>query len=378
MTTPIPSEDPPSIPNGRRMLGLVLFGFGSVGQAVLELALQRPWLEVRGIVARDPSHDGMPARERVAGAGRTLRVSTNAASTLAAARPDVVIVATQSTLRDVLPQLELAAAAAPAVACTAEELAYIERSDSPEAAAVFALAERHRTAILGTGINPGFVLDLFPLLLARLAWDVRRIHGRRVVDVSVFGPRVRAKLGIGYAAADFDREVAAGNIVGHLGFRESIRLLCATMGRPLERVELAIEPLYARAPIVLADGTIAAGGTAGVSQRATGWVAGDPWIELELMAHVAPGEADELPGDRITLTGRHTLSATISPGTGAILGTAAHLVNSIPAIVAAQPGVYHPAALPGVAPWLAPVAPVPTSPRNWHKPVRRPVATAAV
>ncbi len=360
------------------MLGLVLFGFGRVGQAVLELTLQRPWLEVRGIVARDPSHDGMPARERVAGAARALHVSVDAAATLAAARPDVVIVATQSTLRDVLPQLELAAVAAPAVACTAEELAYIEPSDSPEAAAVFELAERNRTAILGIGINPGFVLDLLPLTLARLAWDVQRIHGRRVVDVSVFGPNVRAKLGIGYPAADFDREVAAGNVVGHLGFRESIRLLCAAMGRPLERVELAIAPVNARSPIVLHDGTIAAGHSAGVSQRATGWVAGEPWIELELLAHVAPGEVGEVPSDSITLMGRHTLSATISPGTGAILGTAAHLVNSIPAIVAAQPGVYHTAALPAVAPWLSPVAPALPPPGDPHERLRRAPATATV
>ena len=87
---------------------------------------------------------------------------------------------------------------AAAVISTSEELAYVDPTDSPEAAAIHALARDADLRILATGVNPGFVLDLWPLALSGLAWDVERIEARRVVDVSVFAPHTRRQLGIGH------------------------------------------------------------------------------------------------------------------------------------------------------------------------------------
>ncbi len=337
----------------RRPVRVVLVGYGSANRSVMELALERPWVEVVGIVVRSDARNGEPAALRVTGAPGDLRCSTDLVGTLAATRPDVAIVATHTRLADVLPVLEVVAASGTPIVCTAEDLAYIEAGDSPEAARILELAMAHRIPIVASGANPGFVLDLWPLTLTGLAWDVGRLQARRIVDVSVFGPRVRASLGIDITPDAFRAGIADGSVVGHAGFPESLRILAASMGRTLERIEVVSEPLLADRPLTLPDGSVVEPGrTAGADQRATGWFAGEPWLEISMTLHVDPAVAGLTPTDRIELTGRHGLRVTVDPGCRALLSTAAMLVNGLPRAIAAAPGVYRPGDLPASAPWL--------------------------
>jgi hypothetical protein len=336
-----------------RAIRAVLVGFGKANQAVLELALSRPWLEVAGIVVRSAERDGEPAELLVPGAPAALRCSTDLAGTMAAARPDIAIVATATHLSDVLPVLSAVAASGTPIICTAEDLACIRADDSPAAAAILALAAEHRIPIVASGANPGFVLDLWPLTLTGLAWDVHHLRARRVVDVSVFGPRVRASLGIDLTPEAFEAGLADGSVIGHAGFPESLRILADAMGRQLERVEVLTEPILADRPLTMADGSvIARGRTAGAAQLATGWFAGEPWLEISMTLHVEPSAAGLTPTDEIELDGRHRLHVTVDPGCRALLSTAAMIVNGIPRAIAAGPGVHRPGDLPVVAPWL--------------------------
>jgi 4-hydroxy-tetrahydrodipicolinate reductase len=273
---------------------------------------------------------------------------------LAAVRPDAVIVATTSRLRDVIGQLNAAArSGARAIVSTAEELAWVRPEDGDEARSINELAIRHDCAIVATGVNPGFALDLLPLVLAGLAWDVQRIEARRVVDVSVFAPHTRRQLGIGHDEAAFAAGVADGTIVGHLGFRESLRLLSESMGRPAQRISIDTAPVMAEQAYALADGTVEPGTTVGATQRAVAWRDERPWISVEMLLHAAPAADGIRPVDETHLFGRHELHATVDPGSAAILSTAAQLINVIPVALAARPGWYGPGQLPPGAPWLA-------------------------
>lgn len=344
----------PSDQRRARSIRAVLVGFGNTNQAVLELALARPWLDVVGIVVRSPERDGERAADRVPGAPATLRCSTDLPGTLAATAPDVVIVATATRLVDVLPVLAAVAPSGAPIICTAEDLAFIRAEDGPDAAAIIALAADHAVPIVATGANPGFVLDLWPLTLTGLAWDVRRLRARRIVDISVFGPRVRASLGIDVTPAAFHAGIADGSIVGHAGFPESLRILAHAMGRELERVEIVSEPILAERPLTLPDGSvIAAGRTAGADQRASGWFDGERWLDISMTLHAQPAAAGLTPTDEVELDGHHRLHVTVDPGCRALLSTAAMIVNGIPRAIAAPPGVHRPGDLPPVAPWLA-------------------------
>ncbi len=336
-----------------RRIRALLVGFGSTNQAVLELALTRPWLDVAGIVVRSPARDGEAAVDRVPGAPADLRCSTDLAGSLAATRPDVVVVATATRLADILPVLATIAPTGTPIVCTAEDLAFIRPEDLPEAARIVDLATAHRIPIVATGANPGFVLDLWPLTLSGLAWDVERLRARRVVDVSVFGPRVRASLGIDLTPDAFRAGIADGSVVGHAGFPESLRILASSMGRELERVAILSDAILADRPLTLPNGAvIQPGRTAGAQQRATGWFDGQPWLEVSMTLHVDPPAAGLSPTDEIELEGRHRLQVRVEPGCRALLSTAAMIVNGIPRAIAAPPGVHSPGDLPPVAPWL--------------------------
>lgn len=340
-----------------------LLGFGRVGRAWLELALTRPWIDIVGIVAQRDERHGEPAKRTVASAPDDLIVRTDAADALARSRPEVVVIATRSRLAEVLPQLELVVdAGARTILCTSEELAYVRSEDGPEARAIHELVDRTGVTIVATGVNPGFVLDLWPLILSGLAWDVARLEARRIVDVSVFAPHTRAQLGIGFDRSAFAAGVAAGSIAGHLGFRESLRLLCDAMGRPADRISVQTDPLIAERSYVIEDGQIEAGTTIGVSQRAVAWRQDAAWISIELLLHAAPEQAAIRTIDEVHVFGRHELRASLDPGAGAILSTAAQLVNSIPVALRARPGLYSPGQLPASVPWLAQTPP-PSTPR---------------
>lgn len=341
---------------------MVFYGFGRVGTAALELALTRPWIEVRGIIAGSPASDGRTAAEVVPSAPPDLFVSTDAHATLRRANAAVVLVATRSTIPEILPHLRAAAeAGARAILCTAEELAWSRPARSAEMAAIHSLAAANGTAIVATGVNPGFVLDLWPLVLSGLAWDVRELVARRVVDVSVFAPHTRTRLGVGFTPDAFTQGVADGSISGHVGFPESLRILASAMGRTPERISVETLPVIAETRIELADGVVEAGLTAGASQQATAWVDGTPWIRIELLLHVAPAVAGLRTVDEIQLHGRHDLRVTVDPGCAAIMSTAAQLINGIPRAIEAPPGVYSPGDLAPSAPWLAE-----TPPETWR------------
>lgn len=341
-------------------------GFGRANQAVLELALTRPWLEIVGIVVRSPERDGEAAAVRVAGAPAGLSCSTDLAGTLRSARPDIAIIATATHLGDVLPVLSAVAQTSTPMICTAEDLAHIRREDPPPAADIIDLAERHHVPIVASGANPGFVLDVWPMTLTGLAWDVERLRARRIVDVSVFGPRVRRSLGIDLTPDGFRVGIADGSVVGHAGFPESLRILADAMGRPLERTTIVSEPLTSDRPLTLPDGAIIeAGMTVGAHQRATGWQVGEPWLEISMTLHVDPASAGLVPTDEVEITGRHPLRVRVEPGCRALMSTAAMLVNGIPQALAAPPGVHRPGDLGIVTPWFAaerPPARLPTRP----------------
>jgi len=335
-------------------LRVVLFGLGVVGGGVLRLAQTRPHLRVVGAIVRRPELHGRPARDHVPEAPADLVLSTDGAAVLRDQRPDVVVVATRSRLHEVIPQLRLAAEAGAAIACTAEELAYIKPDDGADARTIFELAKKHRVAITAIGINPGFLLDVWPMLLASLAHDVTSIQAERAVDLSGFGPTVRASLGVGYSPEAFERELTHGTIAGHLGFRESLRLIGEAIGRPVDDTSVVTRPILAIGPRKLLGGELEPGQTAGVRQVATGRTKGAEWLRLTMTASVSLDEAGTAPLDKFEIFGTNNLSAVISPGVGAVAGTVGRIVNAIPAIAAAAPGVHSALELGITPPGLIP------------------------
>ncbi len=330
-----------------------LGGVGTIGAAVARLLLDmRSDVEVVAAATLNQADIGRPLHE-VAGSSRPGPRVAGSLQELVATRPDVVVLATGSFISEVGPQVLTCVQAGANVVSPCEELAYPFRRFPGAANAIDEAAREHGVTVLGAGLNPGLIFDGLLAAASGACWDVQSIRGRRVVDTTGFGENIHRRLGIGYTLEEFEEGHRAGTIAGHVGFPESIEIVCERLGVQLDgAVEETFEPLIAASPAPTRYGAVPAGRTEGFVQRATGRVNGSAFVQLELVLHLRPREAGFVPSDSFTIDGRAPVHLTLDPGLDPVAATAAMLVNSIPALLRAEPGLKTVKDLPAPAAWL--------------------------
>jgi len=224
------------------MIKVAVWGTGMMGQGLLGFILDRPKdVELVGAIVTNPAKEGRSVGELL-GRACDVRMTTDARSVLAE-EPDVVCICTQSNLHEVSDQIEACVKAGANVLCIAEKLAYPWASDAGWAERFEELAMEHGVSILGTGINPGFILDALVVVWSSICLRIDRIKAERVNDLSPFGPTVMRSQGVGTTVEEFERGVADGTIVGHIGFPESIGLIADALGWEIDEVVETREPI---------------------------------------------------------------------------------------------------------------------------------------
>jgi len=314
---------------------VVHYGLGPIGAAALRMVADRTDLRIVGAIDVDPAKIGRDAGE-VAALGRNLglAVAADAAHVLAESRPDVVVHCTASFLPDVMPQLRAIIAAGANIVSTCEELAYPWTRQPALAGELDALARDRGVTVLGTGVNPGFVMDLLPLVLSAVTSRVRSVRVTRVVDAAHRRGPLQRKIGAGITSEEFAQK-AAGGRMGHIGLAESLHMLAAGLGWELEDVTDTLEPVLAGQQITTPHVTVQPGQVAGIHQVARGRTAGGQTVELDLSMYVgAPNPRDEvrIDGD----PGAHLL---IPGGVFGDSATVAIVANAVLAVQAAPPGL---------------------------------------
>jgi 2,4-diaminopentanoate dehydrogenase len=332
---------------------IALCGLGSIGRAAARILLDhRSGFEIVGAVTKQDDAIGRPLHE-VAGAATAVDVTVGSElDGVLELRPDLVIYCTGSFLSVVREDVDRIVDVGASMVSPCEELAFPFTRDPDYAAALHERARRSGVTVLGTGVNPGFIFDALLLAGTGSAWDVRSIRGRRVVDVSGFAQNIHLRLGIGYTAEQFEQGHADGSIAGHVGFRESIQIVAERLGVTLDGpVRETFVPMLATELVDTPYGGVPAGSTEGFIQRATGTVGGKPFMELELLLHLRPRQAGYETSDTFSIDGAHPVNLTLSPGMDAIPATSAQLVNAIPAVLAAEPGLKTIKDIPAAAAW---------------------------
>jgi 2,4-diaminopentanoate dehydrogenase len=331
-----------------------LCGLGSIGGAASRLLLDhRRGFDLVAAATKEPEALGKRLGEVVGAKNAGGPVVSDDLSGVLECEPQVVIYATGSFLRDTLEDIVACARAGASLVSPCEELAFPFHRAPEAAERIDAEARASGATILGSGVNPGFIFDSMLSLATGVCWDIEAIRGRRVVDVSGFGQNIHLRLGIGYTKDEFEDGHAEGRIAGHVGFPESIEMVCERLGVTLDGpVEESFEPLIADTSAPTRYGDIEAGRTEGFIQRAVGHVGGRQWIQLDLVLHLRPTERALEPSDTFEIDGLHPVRMTLSPGMDAIWATAAEMVNSIPAVLAAPPGLKSVKDLPASSAWL--------------------------
>lgn len=336
------------------MSRIAVCGLGTIGSQVARLLLEhRRGVELVGAASKDEAQIGRPLREVLGLEGDGGPVVADSVDALIAERPEAIVLATGSFLPDVVDDVLACASAGVSVVSPCEELAFPYTRDPAVTARIDEAAKAGGATILGSGVNPGFIFDTLVATATGVAWDVTAIHGRRVVDTVEFGQNIHLRLGIGFTQEEFDAGHADGSIAGHVGFPESIQIVAERLGVTLDGpVEEKFEPLIAETPAPTKYGQVDAGRTEGFIQRATGRVNGEDFIRYELLLHLRPREAGYEPADTFTIEGLHPVHLTLSPGMDAVLATSAELVNSLPGLLHAEPGLKTVKDLPAATAWL--------------------------
>jgi hypothetical protein len=331
----------------RQPVKIVVWGTGQMGTGIIKLVLEKAGMDLVGVISSRKEREGMDiagviGKEKPIG----LPISTDAAALFARVRPDVVLHATTSRVVDAVGELTTALNAPANVISIAEEMSF-PRCGSPELAdTIEATAKKNKVSILGTGINPGFVLDLLVIALTGVCFRVDSITARRVNDLSPYGPSVLRTQGVGITPEDFHKGVADGSVVGHFGFPESISMIAKSLGWEIERIEQTREPIISTVERATPFVTIKPGFTAGCKHTGIGYMKGKPVITLIHPQQVHPHLADVTTGDYIEITGNPNVSFSGSPEIPGGIGTEALAVNMIPQIIKAAPGLYTMAELP--------------------------------
>lgn len=310
------------------------YGLGPIGMRIAQVVATRSDLLSVGAVDIDPTKTGKDLGE-VAEIGRTIGVPVQKelAAALEKSRPDIAVHATGSHLASILPQFVALGEVGLPVISTCEELSYPWFHHPHEAQQIDELARRNQIAILGTGINPGFIMDTLVLILSGVCPSVTRVRVRRVVDLSIRRRQLQQKVGVNLTVEEFAARKATGGL-GHVGLPESVAMIAAGLGWELERIEQTLDPIIAPCALESTLGVVAAGRVQGQHQIARGYVAGQERITLELkMALQAPDA-----GDFIDLEGPESVSSALH-GVQGDIATAAIVVNAIPCVLAAAPGL---------------------------------------
>jgi len=314
--------------NQLKPLTVAQYGIGPIGAEIARLLFTKPWIKVTGAVDIDPNKVGRDLGE-VIGLGRNTGVIVTAELQ---GKPDVVCHSTGSRLREVSGQLKSLLERGCHVVSTCEELSFPLDVEVREE--LMQVARAANTTLLGTGVNPGFVMDKLALTITSVCQDVKSVEIIRIQNASTRREPLQRKVGAGMTVDEFRAAVDAGRIK-HMGLKESLMMVGNGLGVEFDHVtDEAIEPIVADREIVTPFLKVAPGQVAGVHQTIEGMGRID--VSLELRMYVG---AEDVAADRVIVRGVPDVEMEIKGGVHGDRATAAMVVNSIPRIVQARPGV---------------------------------------
>jgi 4-hydroxy-tetrahydrodipicolinate reductase len=312
------------------------FGLGPIGSSIVKQVAGRKGLEIVGAIDVDTAKVGRDLGD-VAGLSKRLgvKVQDNAVRTLKAARPDVVIHATSSSIEQALPQFEMILKSKIPIVSTTEELSYPGYTHIREARLIHAMAKKAKVAVLATGVNPGFAMDALPIMLTAACERVDRVAVSRVQDARIRRLPFQQKIGAGLTTEQFQKKVDDGS-VRHVGLTESIAMIADALGWSLERITDDIQPKLATVTVSSEFLAVDPGYVCGIIQDGVGYRNGEPSIRLHMEAYLGAPENYE----SVNIEGTPMLAMKIAGGIHGDIATASLVVNSIGKVIAAAPGLH--------------------------------------
>ncbi len=315
-------------------LRIVVYGVGAIGAALVKECLSRGYEVVAAVdVAEEKAGKDLG---EVVGLGEEMGVlvSSSISEAVGKGEADVALHCSTSYIWEAHSQLAEIVLVGCNVVSTCEELSYPWRAHRHIAKEIDQAARREGVTILGTGVNPGFVMDALAIALSSMCTEVKRVHVERIVDVAQRRLPLQRKVGVGLSVREFEALVREGKL-GHVGTAESIDMMAAAFGWNLSDVLVEIEPVTADKRIRSSGLTVSQGEVTGILQKGRGLRGGEELVRLDLQMYLGA----ENPRDSLSIEGVPRLVVHIPGGIRGDEATIGAVVNAVYRVVDANPGL---------------------------------------
>ncbi|MEX0662831.1 MAG: hypothetical protein WEA58_13645 [Balneolaceae bacterium] len=318
------------------MIKVIQIGIGALGKQVLQYAVEREGIQIIGAVDLNPDLHGKDIGDILETKPKGVTISTSIAEAIekAGSKPEVAVLTTVSSIDKLVGQVKEAAQFGLHIVSTCEELSYPWKQHPEASKKIDDICKKNKVACLGTGVNPGFLMDYLAAAFTSISQRVDHITVERVQDASVRRIPFQQKIGAGLTAEEFQAKKENGTL-RHVGLPESVDLIAGAMGWDLDRNNETLEPVLATSKITNGHKPIEKGLPAGVQQVGSGFV-GDKEV-IKLVFRAAVGE--EKSYDKITVKGLPNLTTEIDGGVNGDVATCAITVNAIRSITKTSPGL---------------------------------------
>ena len=320
---------------------VIIWGLGAMGGGMADMLLKKKGVDIVGVIGRGAKlGKSMYDFIKTERGDRHDVLIQSEDELLKEKAADVVLLCTDSFTKEAFPRIKRIIENKMNVVSSAEEMAY-PQAQSPELAKeIDRLAKENGVTVLGTGINPGLIMDLLVVLMTGCCEEVDHIVSRRVNSLSPFGPVVMHEQGIGITVDEFKEGVKTGRLSGHVGFHESIRMITDAIGWELSApVTQSMEPIVTDVDRKSPYGFAKAGDVAGCAMKGFGYVDGELKVEMDHPQQIEPEQVGVQTGDYVIIKGTPNVNMVNSPEVPGGIGTIAMCVNMIPQTINAEPGL---------------------------------------
>ncbi|MFX0081030.1 MAG: hypothetical protein ACFE94_04680 [Candidatus Hodarchaeota archaeon] len=322
----------------KKPFDIVQVGLGPMGKIITKLLLQRKNINLRGVIDIDPQLFGRHLNEFFdIEKELDLTIESDLDSILIRENADVVIIATSSSLEKIIPTIESAVKSGSNVISICEELSYPFQYNLELANKLDELAKLNNVTIVGTGINPGYLMDLLPIVLTAPCQRIRSITVTRMMNSSKRRVSFQKKIGTGLNVNEFHKKISNKEITGHVGLTQSIQMILAATGLEYDEIsELPPKEIITNKDLLTSYGeTVPKGYVCGLQSKAFAKKEGKQVITLDFIAYAW----DHEEYDSIIIEGVPTIEQKIIGGVHGDLGTSAMVVNLIPKVIIARHGL---------------------------------------
>jgi 4-hydroxy-tetrahydrodipicolinate reductase len=315
-----------------------------MGSNMVKLLSNKPGIEFVGAIDIDKAKIGRDLGE-VAGLDRHLGVEVQypPQEVFEKAQADVILHATTAFLEEAYPQILQALDYKINVVTIAQELFFPLAENIGRSIELDKMAVQRGVRLTACGINPGFIMDILPIVSSLPCWEIKKVFVRRVVDFSPYGPDEMRHIGAGLSRDDFVNGARDG-VIGHIGLLETAGMVNHCLGLGVDELVQTKEPIITKKPRQTKFTRVEPGKVCGFKQNVSGLRDNVSVLEFNMIGILSPDpEEDGVElGDYARIEGTPTIDISIKEEISQKggLGTAAVAVNMIPSLLQAPPG-YH-------------------------------------